>query len=338
MTKEVGSIWNEFWSRKKQFGLEFPVAVDYQRLDEVIEEHTPKVFATTSHLPPIPGVGSKNPFVAASYILTGNIWNFHFKTPGHPPYRVANPENPEKPFEGFMAFWHKLYQHFGERVITADMLWPHVASVKAMAEFFHDLTDIPLPEFRKRCGHDFVNGLEGHYEGNSILILREVASLGEFRAFGSGCGLVEVLRKRFPIAYGEDHRVLDDRIYNFDKRARLAAMLFHQYALNSGGVMIAPLVDADKICPPIDYQLPRILHSPHIRVLEYSSKLDSAIEEGKEIYRGSVAEVAIRFGTAAALVYWMRKKKVPGWLLDSYLFSISRGLPNKAHYTKTSDY
>ena len=174
MTKEICRNWKEL--EAEIHAPSWPVSIDYARLDEVMGEHTSKALASTSHLPPIPGAGSKNPFVAASYILTGNIWNFHFKTPGQPPYRVANPENPEKPFEGFIGFWHKLYQRCGERVITADMLRPHVASVEAMRDFFHDLADIPLPELRQRCGADYVRQLDRYYEGSSLFILRDVAS------------------------------------------------------------------------------------------------------------------------------------------------------------------
>lgn len=335
MTERLVSCWSglERGAGRK------PVWIDYERLEEVMEEHTPHALATTSHLPPIPGVSSQNPFVAASYILTGNIWNFGFKTPSQPHYRVANPENPDKPFEGFMAFYQQLYQRLGENVITADMIRPHVESVDAMREFFHGLNDIPMPELRQRCGLDFVRVLDQRYKENSLMILRDVASDGTFRAFGNGHGLVETLVGRFPIAYGEDYRVLDSKIYRFDKRARLVAMLFQQYAINSGGTLIRPLEDIDDLGPALDYQMPRILHAPHVRVLLYSQELDRAIEDGVEIPRGSFEECMIRMGTAAALVHWSEKKNIPiGSCLDPYLFSISRGLPNKAHYTGGSDY
>ena len=99
-----------------------------------------------------------------------------------------------------------------------------------------------------------------------------------------------------------------------------------------------PLADADEITPPMDYQHPRILHSPNFRVLRYSSGLEQKIESGGEVFRGSLEEIMVRAGATAVYVYWREKKNVPGPLLDQYLFSISRGLPNKAHYTRTSDY
>lgn len=333
MTQQVVANWKEQEGKRGN-----PVWIDYKRLEEIMEEHTPKALSTTAHLPSIPGVGSPDPFVAASYMLVGNIWNAHFKTPGEPPYRVANSENPDKPFEGFMAFWHKLYQQWGENVVTADMIRPHVRSVDAMRDFFRDLTEMPLPELRQHCGLDFVKKLEEEYHGNPIYIFRDVAADGIFRAFNNGRGLVEALLDKFPIAYGEDFRVLDGCHYHFAKRARLVAMFLHQYAVNSGGILMRPLADINDLGPLAEYQLARWLHSPDIGVLCYSPELDSKIERGEEIPRGSVEEVLIRAGTVAALVYWSEQRDVPLWRLDPYIFSTSRGLPNKAHYTKCVDY
>lgn len=336
MAQRVVAQWLEFenvWGEPRR-----PVTINYERLEKAMEVHTPKLLSTKAHLPPIPGVGSKNPLVAASYILTGNIWNFHFKTPGEPPYRVANPESQEKPFEGFMAFWHKLYQHFGENIITAAMLRPHVRSVDAMREFFRDITEIPLLELRQHCGLNYVRGLENRYDGNSIVIFRDVASDGTFRAFYGGHGLIEVLVREFDTAYGQDYRFFARTSYlAFHKRARLVAMMLHQCAINFGGKMRL-VADIDEVAPPIDYQIPRILHSPQFGVLHYAPDLDQKIEQGEEIPRGSLEEILIRMAAMTACCYWMEKKHIPGWLLDAYLFSNSRGLPNKAHYTKTSDY
>src|SRR3989344_2638905 len=336
MTRQIIENWNEFENTPAGKS----VWINNERLEQIIEEHTPRVLATIAHLPPIPGVGSADPLVAASYMLVGNIWNAHFKTPGQAPYRVANPENPDTPFEGFMAFWHKLYQHWGERVITADMIRPHIASVETMRNFFSDLTEMPLCAARQSCGIDLVRGLEMHYGGNPLFILRDVASDGTFRAFTndaglSGHGLVEVLMEKFPVAYGDDYRVFGPRVCHFAKRARLVAASFHQYAVNSGGTLIRPLQDIDQLGPLAEYQLARWLHAPHIGILCYSEELDRAIEQGQEIPRNSVWEVLIRMGTVTALVRWSEEKNVPIWRLDPYIFSTSKGLPNKAHYTKT---
>lgn len=334
MAETVAENWRY---TEKKLGPDAPVSIDYEQLDTVIEEHTPKALATTSHLPPMPGAGSRDPAVAISYILAGNALNFHYKTPGTPPYRVLNPSNPEKPFEGFMAFWHKLYQRLGERVITADVLSPYVKSEDAIREFFSDLTEIPLPGLRRACWQDYISGLR-HHDGNPLKILSACYSGGAYRAFNAGRGLVELLAAYFPVAYGSDWYTFSGKHYGFFKKARLVAVILHQYALQSDG-RVPLFADAHEICPPMDYQHPRILHSPAFRVLRYSAALEEKIEKGEEIPLGSREEIMIRGGGVAAYVYWQKKKpNVPGPLLDEYMFANSRGLPNKAHYTTTSNY
>lgn len=312
-----------------------PVTIDYDRLNEVMAEHTSRALATASHLPYIPGVNSEDPEIAVSYIIAGNIWNFGFKTPGQPTYRVASPENPDKPFEGFMAFWHAIYRNFGERVITADLLRPHVDSVEAMAEFFRGLTDIPLPELRQRCGIDFVSMLNRQYGDSPLALFPSVFLRGQCRAFNDGQGIVEILVNNFKVAYGSDQRTLYRHSFPFFKRARLAAMQLHQYSVSSGG-KIYPLIDVNDLGPIIDYQMPRILRA--LGVLVYTPGLDKAIERGDEIQLGSLWEIALRASATVALAHWAESMQIPMWRLDPYLFSISRGLSNKAHYTKSSDY
>jgi hypothetical protein len=275
--------------------------------------------------------------VAFSYVVAGNALNYHYKTPGQDPYSVANPENPQKPYQGFLAFWHQLHRQLGEQIITADLLRPHLQSVETMRNFFRGINEIPLPELRLECWRDYVRGLDEKFGGNPVTILDEVAPHWKLRAFGDN-GLVTAMINSFPFAYWRDYRVFRGQTSYFYKRARLAVLGTHQCAVRTNGFFVPFVEDIDDMGPLAEYQMARILHSPKMRVLLYSPLLEMAIEQGAEIHRGSIEEVMIRMATTAALVYWSEKMALPIKEQDPYLFSISRGLPNKAHYTMTSDY
>ena len=90
--------------------------------------------------------------------------------------------------------------------------------------------------------------MTGDYRGRKAL-----------RAFNNGKGLVELLVQNFGSAYADAQSLrIDGTRYflSFDKRAQLVAVMLHDRALDSNGIL--PVVeDIDDVGPIADYELPK---------------------------------------------------------------------------------
>lgn len=331
-THEIVENWRTMekcWLAKNK-----TVWIDYDALDEAIAKYP--VMPTPGLPTKWPGIYPDDDLVDANRMIVGNVWEYAFKDPALPEgtYTVRNPDSQKKPYQGFLALWGKLYGHFGENYIMAADLTPHVANLDRIIEFFRDINDIPLPELRLEGGRDLVSGLQKYYDGNPLNVLEEATHNGQLWAYHDGNGLVELITKRFPLAYGKDVHDFEELRFKFNKRARLLCTTLHSRASASPGPL-PPFADIEDVGPIIDYQIPRLLR--HLGVLRFTEWVDAHIESQKEIASNTPLYVFIRAAAFVICYEWSVRTNTPIWKLDPHLFSLSRGLPNKPYYSRTSD-
>lgn len=306
--------------RRDQFAAEFPLALtkDFYWHD--------------------PGVYPEDDWAFAGYMPLIGACNFHQTSPrlAEGIYTVSNPANPDKPYRGARAMCRRFYEKFGERIPTVADIAPLVESgIPGVVRFFMAVNDLPLPELRYLCLGDYVAGLTIYFEGDPMAIFEE-ATVGGLCAFGNGKGLVELLVKRFPLAFGGDvHCDEDGRRYPFYKKAKLVAYMLHGRALESHGENIPLVRDIHAVGPLAENQMARILR--YKGVLKYSQELDYMIEKRIHIPNNSSWYLEIRAGTTAALVELCELMKVTARELDARIFFMSSGIPTKPFFTETSD-
>lgn len=293
---EIVSNWRRMGKKKwNKF-----VTVDYGRLKKIARNHFQDKFQIPDWR--FAGVYPEHNLVFASYQIIVNAFNFAFNIFEKPDekYMIANPMNPAKPFSGAFALDRIFYQTFGERIIQSRDLALHFRSIDTAAKFFQGLNQIPLPDLRYQCARDLIEGLENHYQGNPLNLIEEAMERGRLRAFNNGRGLVELLVRRFPIAYGQDVQKLQlgkqALLFSFYKRAQLVPVILHGRAVDSRGVI--PLVaDIEAIGPIADYEIPKALRA--MGILKYSKELVSCVDEWQEVPKNTQMEVEIRAAMVA---------------------------------------
>ena len=302
----------EIWTRLENQNLNKYIFIDRNILEAVAKTHAKNDFQIPNWR--FDGVYPKHEWAFAAFQLFANCFNAHYNVFEKPDtkYTVVNPSDPAKSFAGAFAMDRTVYEHFGERILHAHDFAKHVKTPKAMAKFFGGIVPMPSPELKQECGKDFIENLELRYQGNPLNLLEETMT-GDYRgrkairAFNNGKGLVEILVNEFGRAY-RDVRCLEingtiNSLY-FNKRAQLVAVMLHDRALDSNGIL--PLVeDIDEVGPIADYELPKALR--HLGILKYSEELAELVDNWRKVERGSQMEVEIRAATVVACCELLKK-------------------------------
>lgn len=282
------------------------------------------------------GIDPEREEVFPSHALCLNVFNFYPSDPSQPggKYFVENPEDQTKPFAGSFALAARIYQTFGERVITAGDLLPYFDTLQHVIEFFRGRTDIPLPVLRLLAGQDYIHWLNRRFDGNPNNILSEATHGGVLYAFHGGSGLVDLLVENFVVAYGQDTHRLYGRRFPFYKRPKLNAFMLDARARGSNGKL--PLVaDIKNVGPIAEPQIVRWLR--HHGVLEFTPELDRCIENGEALGNRSAEVIEMRAAATTACVEWCEAWGCSARDLDAHMFYSSRGLSTKAYRSPSSD-
>ena len=326
------------------------VSVDYERLRyDVVDRHRFDKFVIPNWR--FAGVYPEREWAYAANCLAANCFNAAYNIPGEPDakFSISNPNDSGRPYDGAFAMYRALYSHFGERIIQASDLRPHVETPAAMSLFFDGIKKVPFPELKARCGLDYVVGLEQHFQGNPLNLIEEATVWDDtqkrnvIRAFNDGKGLVELLIDKFPVAYGEDVQELYGYKFPFYKRAQLAAVLLHGRSLDSRGILPS-VFDICEIGPIADYEVPKSLR--HLGILKFSDELAHAVDNWIEILKDSEMEVEIRAAMTAAIrkmMTWMKAQKYGESLnichIDYWLWKTGKEAKHlRPHLTRTSAY
>ena len=275
------------------------VSIDRNRLKEIALLH----YQDNLEVPAwrFKGVYPQDDLAFVSSCLSHNTINAAFNLPNGEKYSVPFGEG--KPFSGAYAMVRKFYEAFGEELITTIQLREAFKSPESTKKFFSGLNEIPYPDLRYLQLQDFIENLQLNNQ-NPIDLLFEISELNEegeiigFRAFDSqsGQGLVDLLIRQFPLAYGADHQTTGGLVFPMFKRAQLVALEMHGRAVNSTEeTYIKPFIDIDQIGPIADYEVPRSLRG--LGIITVSNSLSKKIQSWKEVVKDSKQEVELRAAT-----------------------------------------
>lgn len=294
----------ETWERLESRNLNKHAFLDRGAIEIVAKRHAKDEFFIPNWR--FPGVYANHEWAFAAQELFANCFNAHYNVFAKPDtkYAVENPGDPAKPLTGAFAMQSVIYKNCGERILHANDFAKHVRSSKTMAKFFGGIVPMPSPELKQLCGESFVANLD-RYHGNPLNLLEE-AMTGDWRgrkairAFNNGKGLVELLMNNFGCAYDDTQLLQIDglnHLLSFNKRAQLVAVMLHDRALDSNGIL--PVVeDIDEVGPIADYELPKALR--HFGILRYSEELAELVDNWREVPQNSLMEIEIRAATVAA--------------------------------------
>ncbi len=293
------------WDKLQKLGYDY-VRVDLDRVDELAEEHAFDEWPMPSWRFP---VFPQNEWAFLAQVLSGNVFNAHYNIPGKPRqcYSIANPDDPSKPLTEAFAMWHRLLELGRGRPLKASDLAPHVETAEAMAKFFGGLPglEVPAPELKAECGQDYVAGLESYFQGDPLNVVEEAMIYDEdekrlvIRAFNKGRGLVEILIRCFPVAYGADIQRVERLEFPFHKRAMLNLLLMHGRAVTSGDILPI-VVDIEEVVGIADYDVPN--GQRFKGALAYNRELSEKVDSWREVSKGSPMEIMIRSGSTKASV------------------------------------
>lgn len=329
------------------------VRVDFDRINELADEHAFDEFPMPNWR--FPGIFPENERAFLAQVLSGNVFNAHYNIPGKPGkcWSIENPENPSEPLTEAFAMWHLMLKLSGGKPLKASDLAPHVESTKTMTKFFGGLPglEIPAPDLKAECGRDWVAGLERYFAGDPLNIIEEavVYESGRtgpvIRAFNKGRGLVEILIRCFPIAYGADIQSIRHITFPFHKRAMLNTLLIHGRAVTSGDVI--PIVaDIEEVVGIADYDVPNT--QCYKGALVYSPTLARHIASWRPIPKDSLAEIMIRAGSIVASIHFRNRvnhlRKEKGFKTihichdDFWWWLSGKNTGKYSHLTRTDSY
>lgn len=310
ITEHVCRIWQD---TEKEF-----VAVDAEKLNDL-------AIALRSETPvtpdwQIPEIFPKNHQAFTSHLLFECAADFAFR------HFESGAKYEVEGYSGSTAMGRCFFRRFGEGMVIPEYILDMTSSFFRTADFFQGKNLPPLLGERQRNLREVAEVLIKKFGGDSMKVLET----GDFKVgkdFWDDGGIVSVLRKNFPIAFGQD--------YKFHKRSQLFVLMYQGRALNAGGDL--PLLsDPENIGPVVDYQVPNGLRWEG--VLRYSGDLAERIDSRKIISKDSREEYEIRIATTYAVAELLKKT---GWTivqLDYRLWSMGQKSPYPHHLTPTTFY
>lgn len=333
----------DFWKEQIRLNKNEFVDVNHEKLGDLAAQLAQKELKAPDWQ--IPGVLPQNHEAAVSHWLysTGvNFASMNFEEPFEKFAVAAFENNKPKILTGSLARQYCFYRHFGEEPIKAREILLLTNSKRDIEEFFRGETRMPLLEHRRRHLREIAEVMLRYFADDAMKILEKA----DFRVFGRcnawDLGVVDILLKYFPTAYGGDW-YRPDLVFN--KRAQLFALLYHGRAVNSGGGL-QPLVDSEHIGPIADHQVPNGLR--HLGIVVYKPQLAARIDRRDLLARHSREEFEIRATTVYSMAEILRKINeerdkigVKLWTmveLDYYIWRLGQESPHPHHLTITTDY
>ncbi len=287
------------WREMVQDNRNVHVFVDEQKLGTVASDWA-KLSLEKDAPPPnwrTKGVEPENNIAFVSQLLYKSAIDFAFTLfdPPHDQYKVEE-------FSGSSAMGRCFYRYFGENPVPAETFlqmrndWCE-GDHRAATEFFQGDNLPSLLGERVLHLAEVAEVMERDFRDDIMRFVRfpfsDLCAVSSYETLQ--IGLVEVLLKIFPTAFGQDHH--NHQLY-FAKRPQLFVLMYHGRALDSGGEL--PLLrDPEHIGPVVDYQVPNCLRS--LNVLCYSETLGKTINDCKMIARQSPEELEIRIATTYAV-------------------------------------
>ncbi len=266
------------------------VEVNYQRLFELSREWAPRSMVLPKwDMPPVFLDKADNNTV--DFMILGNCINFAFTDFATGKKYAA--EYNGTVYEGAMGMWAALKGAFERGIPVLDGDYLSKITVKEAEGIFNGKSQIPMLQERVDILREVGTILKDRYCGH----FHNLVAAANYRMFDKGGGLVERLVSEFPSF--RDSAVHGGIQIAFNKRAQLAAGMLHEKFLGLGQQLF-PSYDVRQLTVFADYELPRALRG--LGIVTLSSSLQSKIDSGQLIPKGSPEEVEIR----AATVYTAR--------------------------------
>ena len=272
------------------------VEVDESKLFEIAAR---KAIANKLHLPrwTEKGVLPQNARAFASHVFFHNAVNFCYTDPEGKERETFTVEYGRRTFYGAMAMAVCFYRSFGEKRLTVQDIWRHVRTEAAFKRFFDGKNRIPLLKERRTLLTESLEVLSAFFDGDPF----NVFEAGGFRAFGRNGqpGIVDLLVKHFPLAFGQDTAELDGRRFYFLKRPQLMVLEYHgRVSYKSDG--IKPIEDVERLGAICDYELPKSYIADGI--FRVRGDLLSRIRNRQPLLAGSREEIEMRGATYYAIL------------------------------------
>jgi hypothetical protein len=181
-----------------------------------------------------------------------------------------------------------LQRALGEGVPALDGSWLHQVTADDLRELFRGGTaELQLLEERARILREVGETLVERYDGRFSNVLAEAPA----RLYDHGKGFLELLTRDFPRF--DDVADYGGETVRFWKLAQLAVWIL-QASLPGG----AGFDDLHRLTAFADYIVPAALRV--LAITRYSDKLETAVQDGRQIDAGSPWEVEIRAHTIYA--------------------------------------
>lgn len=267
------------------------------------------------------------------FFLVGNSLNFVFDDLADG--RTFSTTYRNEAWHGSLAMWASLKRALESGIPMTDGRYLEELAFEEVAQIFEG--DPPMPKLDAR--HEVLRHIGTRLDRRSERYLHEVVpDVSSLRLYDDGRGLVERLTEIVPEAYA-DSREYGGRTVYFDKKAQLAGgMLYGRFRDREG----FDVVDIDDVTVFADYLIPALLRERG--VIEYSSRLARAIDQGALIPEGSPEEVEIRLATVyvgeqlLAALRSRRDDSIHAFQLDQLLWQTARTMDLDHHFTDTVTY
>lgn len=258
-----------------------------------------KAVANKLHLPhwSDKGVLPQNAAAFASHVFFHNVVNFCYTDPGGKEKETFTVEYGRRTFKGAMAMAVCFYRAFGEKKLTAKDIWRNIRTEEAFRRFFEGKNRIPLIKERRTLLTESLEVLNAFFDGDPL----HVFEAGGFRAFGNNGrpGIVDLLVKHFPLAFGRDTAELDGRRFYFFKRPQLLVLEYHGRVSYKGDGM-RPIEDIERLGAICDYELPKSYIADGI--FQVRGDLLARIRNRQPLLDGSREEIEMRGATYYAII------------------------------------
>ncbi len=233
-----------------------------------------------------------------THVFFENAVNFCYTDPSGKTKESFTVRFGRQTLKGAMAMAACFHRAFGEKPIKAGDIIRHIETERSFARFFRGENKIPLIEERRQLLWETATILESFFDGDPFNVFVE----GNFSAFGSKeePGIVDLLMKRFPLAFGSDTAELDGRKFYFLKRPQLMVLEYHgRVSHKSDGLPAISGIERLGAIP--DYELPKTFVADGI--IQMRRDLAERIRDRKALPAGSREEIEIRAATCWAIYH-----------------------------------
>jgi len=234
-------------------------------------------------------------------------------------------------WSGAFGMWAALKRALEEGIELLNPLYLEDLGENEAGYIFRGSPPLPMLGHRVACLQTAGIAMRYYFGGSYSMFFRGC----KFRAFDDGKGIVEKLAEHDPFWWDASPHKPTQTLLQFHKRANLFPMMYQGRALASGG-KLRPIIDAEDITPPADYELPKALR--HLGILVYGADLALAVDSGQLIPEDSEWEQEIRAQTVRAMLKLCEVLGKPIAAVDYQVWSSGKQSSLPHHLTRTIAY